>query len=119
MRKSMAALLSRQEKVFLVAAASALAAMTALAFYFAVPLSDSQPAASLEPAPLIEAVRVNLNTAGLDALRTLPGIGESKAKAILEYRLQAGSFAQLSDLLEVPGITQPMLDSWQGLVVLH
>lgn len=118
MREGAASLLSRQEKAFLAAAAAALAAVTVLAFYFAVPLSAELPAASLQPAPLIEAVRVDLNTAGLDALCTLPGIGESKAKAILEYRMQAGSFGSLSDLLEVPGITGQMLESWQGLVTL-
>lgn len=47
---------------------------------------------------------VNLNTAGLEQLMTLPGVGESKAKAILEYRENTGPFAVPEDITNVPGI---------------
>ena len=47
---------------------------------------------------------VNLNTAGLEQLMTLPGIGESKAKDILEYREKTGPFAVPEDITNVPGI---------------
>ena len=40
---------------------------------------------------------VNLNTADIAALTTLPGIGESRAKAIISYREQHGAFAQIED----------------------
>lgn len=49
---------------------------------------------------------VNLNTAGLEQLMTLPGIGESKARAILEYREKTGPFTVPADITNVPGIKQ-------------
>ncbi|MGN0707145.1 MAG: ComEA family DNA-binding protein [Faecalibacterium sp.] len=106
------------ELLFLAAAVSVLAVVTALAFWFAVPLSVSPPQKACSSVPLIEAVRVDLNTASVEALCTLPGVGEKKACAIVELRLRNGAFRQLSDLLAIPGITQDLLDSWQGLVTL-
>ena len=40
-------------------------------------------------------VKVNINDADLDALKELPNIGETRAKAIMAYRQQAGSFSDL------------------------
>ena len=56
-----------------------------------------------------------LNTAGIDAMTTLPGLGEKKARAILEYRLAHGRFQSLDEVAQVPGVTQDMIDEWQGL----
>lgn len=47
---------------------------------------------------------VNINTAGADELMTLPGIGESKAQAILAYRTEHGSFQKPEDLKNISGI---------------
>lgn len=49
---------------------------------------------------------VNLNTADVAALMTLPGIGESRAKAIISYREQHGAFAQIEDIMKISGIKQ-------------
>ncbi len=49
---------------------------------------------------------VNLNTADIAALTTLPGIGESRAKAIISYREQHGAFAQIEDIMKISGIKQ-------------
>ena len=49
---------------------------------------------------------VNLNTADVAALMTLPGIGESRAKAIISYREQHGEFAQIEDIMKISGIKQ-------------
>lgn len=49
---------------------------------------------------------VNLNTADIAALMTLPGIGESRAKAIISYREQHGAFAQIEDIMKISGIKQ-------------
>ena len=49
---------------------------------------------------------VNLNTADVAALMTLPGIGESRAKAIISYREQHGEFAKIEDIMKISGIKQ-------------
>ena len=47
---------------------------------------------------------VNINTATETELETLSGIGPSKAKAIVEYRKQNGSFKTVADIKNVKGI---------------
>lgn len=49
---------------------------------------------------------VNLNTADVAALMTLPGIGESRAKAIISYREQHGAFVKIEDIMKISGIKQ-------------
>jgi competence protein ComEA len=72
-------------------------------------VADAQraPAASAdEPAAKAAApvAPVNLNTATVEQLLTLPGIGPSKAQAIVETRQKIGGFKKLEDLLRVKGI---------------
>ena len=57
-------------------------------------------------APALENGLVNLNTADVAALMTLPGIGESRAKAIISYREQQGAFAKIEDIMKISGIKQ-------------
>ena len=48
--------------------------------------------------------KVNLNEADIEALQTLDGIGEIKAKAIIDYRDKNGPFKQIEDIKNVSGI---------------
>ena len=48
--------------------------------------------------------RVNINTASLAELMTLPGVGESKAKAIIAYREEKGAFSAIDEIKNVEGI---------------
>ena len=48
--------------------------------------------------------KVNLNEADIEALQTLDGIGEVKAKAIIDYRDKNGPFKQIEDIKNVSGI---------------
>ena len=57
-------------------------------------------------APALDNGLVNLNTADVAALMTLPGIGESRAKAIISYREQQGAFAKIEDIMKISGIKQ-------------
>lgn len=47
---------------------------------------------------------VNINTATMEELQMVPGIGEVKAKAIVSYREETGRFASVEQIQEVPGI---------------
>ncbi len=48
--------------------------------------------------------RIDINRAEAWLLEALPGIGEAKAKAIIEYREQSGPFHSTSELISVGGI---------------
>jgi competence protein ComEA len=52
----------------------------------------------------VNAGRVNINTASLTELDTLPGIGPTTAQAILDYRLQHGPFQVIQQIQNVSGI---------------
>lgn len=48
--------------------------------------------------------KINLNTAALEQLQEIPGIGEVRAQAILDYRERNGAFQDIKEIQEVPGI---------------
>jgi competence protein ComEA len=62
--------------------------------------------------------KIDLNTATLEQLDGLPGIGESKAKAILAYRQEKGSFTAIEQLLEVKGIGEKMLAALKPMIFI-
>ena len=52
--------------------------------------------------------KVNINTASIEELTSLSGIGESKAKAIIEYRTINGNFKSIEDIVNVSGISETL-----------
>ncbi len=56
-----------------------------------------------------ESTLVSINTATLEELMTLEGIGEAKAKSIIAYREEHGPYQAIEDLLNVSGIGESLL----------
>jgi competence protein ComEA len=61
---------------------------------------------------------VNLNTATIAQLETLPGIGRSTAERILEYREKSGGFKKIEDLMNVRGIGEKSFLKLKPLVTV-
>jgi competence ComEA-like helix-hairpin-helix protein len=59
---------------------------------------------------------ININTAGLDVLNTLPGVDRQLAQAIISYRQSSGFFPSTGDLLKVGGMTQALFKQIAPLV---
>jgi|SRR4051794_17007672 competence protein ComEA len=73
-----------------------------------VPIAAPAPAVSAS-SPTGAIAPVDVNTATLEQLDTLPGIGPVTAQAIIDWRTQNGAFTSVDELLEVSGIGDPTL----------
>jgi len=62
---------------------------------------------------------VDINSADQTELETLPGIGPSKAEAIIQYREENGSFATPEALMEVTGIGEKSFESLKDAITAH
>ena len=62
--------------------------------------------------------RINVNLAEEWLLEALPGIGSTKAKAIIVYRKQNGPFRHTSELMKVEGIGQSIYDQIKDLITV-
>ena len=68
----------------------------------ASPVSAQTPA--VPSAAAAQKATINLNTATLDQLETLPGIGRKTAERILEQRQKSGGFKKIEELMNIKGI---------------
>ncbi|TCC05989.1 ComEA family DNA-binding protein [Kribbella soli] len=76
------------------------------------PPPTNQPPSTSGPSPTsARDAPVNLNTATLDQLDALPGVGPVLAQRILDYRTQNGPFTTIDQLQEVPGVGPKKFDS--------
>jgi competence protein ComEA len=66
----------------------------------------------------VNAGRVNINTATVAELDTLPGIGPTTAQSIVDYRLQNGPFQAIQDIQNVPGIGPATYDGIKDYITL-
>ncbi len=61
---------------------------------------------------------ININTASLTLLQELPGIGSTKAEAIITYRQEHGPFTKIDDIMNVPGIGSGLFSQMKDLITV-
>ena len=83
------------------------------------------PAAAPAPAPAPASAPaagrsdlININTAGVSELVRLPGVGASRAQAIIDYRTQNGPFRSIEDLVRVSGIGPATMNNVRSMITV-
>lgn len=61
---------------------------------------------------------ININIASIDELMNLPGLGEAKAKSIIEYRTKNGNFTNIEGLKEVSGIGEAIFEKIKDYITV-
>ncbi|BBI34773.1 ComEA family DNA-binding protein [Cohnella abietis] len=82
----------------------------------AAPISNGQPAAEVSQT---SSNLLDINQANQSQLETLPGIGPSKAKAIIAYREKLNGFSRKEQLLEVKGIGPKVFDKMSAFIKIQ
>lgn len=90
-----------------------------------VPVHGEEPpvfetaAAGTGPASEAKSALVNINTADEAGFQTLPGIGPSKAAAIVQYREENGAFTEPAALKNVSGIGEKTFEKLQSFITIN
>ncbi|HAZ36362.1 MAG TPA: hypothetical protein DEF85_00580 [Clostridiaceae bacterium] len=63
--------------------------------------------------------KININTASLEELKTLPRIGDALANRILEYRAKNGPFKDIKDIKNVSGIGEKMFENIKDKICVY
>ena len=82
----------------------------------AVPNDENSQNRTTKQAAANKPVLLNINTASVEELQTLPNIGESTAQRIVDYRTQHGNFANVDALQNVRGIGAKTLEKLKPFV---
>jgi len=84
-------------------------ALTAVALIVSAPTQASAAAATGKQEPRAAVEMVDINTASVEALMSVPGLGEVVAQRIVEFREKNGPYKSLDDLLKIQGIGEKSL----------
>ncbi len=71
------------------------------------------------PVCIMAGEKVNLNTATLEELTELKGIGQAYAQRIIDYRQNYGPFEKIEDLMKVKGIGQKTFDANKDIITVE
>ncbi len=82
-------------------------------------LGEENPPVEPPSEPPASGDKVNLNTADLATLETLPGIGPTIAQRIVDYRQAHGPFERIEDVMEVSGIGPATFEKIRDLVTIE
>ena len=82
------------------------------------PEEGSSPANEISSEQKKETTSVNINESSIEELTTISGIGESKAKAIIEYRTANGPFKSVEDIKNVSGIGDKLYDKIKAYITI-
>ena len=90
----------------------------------AAPTSSNPPLSARNTSPTPDVATpssdnpVNLNSASQERLQLLPGIGEVRAEAIIQFRETYGPFGETSEVTSVPGIGPATLENIRHLITV-
>ncbi|MBH1941271.1 helix-hairpin-helix domain-containing protein [Mobilitalea sibirica] len=66
-----------------------------------------------------ETLLININKATVDEFMRLPGIGQSKADSIIDYRNKNGDFNSIEDIMKIPGIKEGLYQQISSYITVN
>lgn len=88
------------------------------ALLFIAPASAAAQSTDTQASTAAAKPAINLNSATLDQLETLPGIGRKTAERIIEHRTKSGAFKRIEELMNVKGIGEKSFLKLKPMIVV-